>query len=450
MMIDFKSYKQNISDKKCAVIGLGISNIPLIDFLCDAGVKNITVFDKGGRTEKDKTEVENRCLKLCSDGKIKAWKIGEDYLDDLSGFDVIFRTPGMRPDNPAILKAVKNGARLTSEMEEFMSLVPCKTIAVTGSDGKTTTTTIIYKLLSKQFENTGRNIYVGGNIGTPLLPDVRKMKPDDFVVLELSSFQLMGTKMKPDVTVVTNITPNHLDWHTSYDEYIEAKTAAFKSSEKSHVLVVNGDNEVTAQFVGNGETRVFTHCDVPEVLLESKIKIPGQHNLENYMAAYFAVKDYVSCDTVKFVAETFGGVPHRIELVRELDGVKYYNSSIDSSPNRTIKALSVFPEKKVVMLAGGKDKGIPYDEIGPAVNKTVKVLVLTGPTSKVIADAVNKADGEKPEMIFIDDFETAVKTCREKATSGDIVLLSPASTSFDRFKNFEERGDTFRQIVLNF
>lgn len=466
---------EKFSGKKAAVIGLGISNLPLIDFLRENGAEYIDVRDKGGRTERDYLEVNAKCEKLKADGKINAYTIGDDYLKNLdAGFDYIFKTPGMRYDVPELLDATSKGAVLTSEMEEFVKLCPCRLFAVTGSDGKTTTTTLIYKMLSEEYAGTGRKVYVGGNIGTPLLSKVSEMKSDDFVVLELSSFQLMHTKIAADVAVITNITPNHLDVHKSYDEYIEAKKVLLGSSCK----VINIDNEKTSEIYDsihdNGDVRAFSRVKMTdygtyldgntlvygkngqktELFDKSAIMIPGDHNVENYLAATAAVFDYVSPESMKKVAETFGGVEHRIELVRELNGVRYYNSSIDSSPNRSLKTLSVFPEKNVVMIAGGKDKGIPYDDIGAPILEKVKCLVLTGPTAEKIYDAVI---GEAiirevmpPKIIMLEDFKEAVEIAHDNAEAGDIVLLSPASTSFDKFKNFEERGNLFKEIVMGF
>lgn len=448
-MISFEDYKNKIIDKRVVVLGLGISNLPLIDFLNNIGVKNVFVCDKGGRNEETLKNITKKCDDFVSDGKITGYSVGPNYLKNIPNCDIIFRSPGIRPDTPEILMAKNYGATVTSEMQEFLKIVPCHVFAVTGSDGKTTTTTLIYKLLQTEYEKKGRTVWVGGNIGTPLLSKVGEIKRTDFVVLELSSFQLMDLEIDPTVAVITNITPNHLDWHTSYEEYIEAKKKIFINGNES-ILVTNADNEVTKHFFAKGITRHVSVNNLPKIFKNVRIKVPGRHNVENFLMAYNAVKDYVSDESFKQVAETFGGVPHRIEFVRELDGVKYYNSSIDSSPNRSINTLSVFNDKSVVMLAGGKDKGIPYDAIGESINKKVKKLVLCGPTADVIEDAVKKADGEKPEIFKTNDFVEAVGLCRNISTNGDIVLLSPASTSFDRFNNFEERGNLFKDTVNNF
>ncbi len=449
-MTKIEAYSDYIRNKKCVVLGLGISNLPLVDFLYGLGVKNLSVRDGGGRTDADRTRILSLCDRLASEGKINSYKVGREYLEDLDGADIIFRTPGMRPDLPEISKAVKNGAVLTSEMEEFLSLCPCKIIAVTGSDGKTTTTTLIYEMLKKEFSGTKRQVFVGGNIGKPLLSEIYGIKEDDFVVLELSSFQLMNASFKPNVAVLTNLSPNHLDWHKSFEEYIEAKKRIFSFQDDSCVFVTNCEDPITSKFVSNAETRYFSKNNVPDAVKNANILMPGVFNLENIIAAEAAVRDFVKPENVRFVAEHFTGVPHRTEFIRVLDGVRYYNSSIDSSPNRTVNTLSVFADKSVILLAGGKDKGIPYDSVGEIINRKVRVMVLVGPTAKKIAESAEKAPGEVPQIIFADNFDRAVNDCRSFAKEGENVILSPASTSFDSFANFEERGERFRQIVNAF
>ena len=344
----------------------------------------------------------------------------------------------------------------------FFELCPASIIAVTGSDGKTTTTTLIYKMLSE----AGLKTYLGGNIGMPLLSRVEEMKESDYVVLELSSFQLHTMKTSPLVAVVTNITPNHLDYHKDYAEYIDAKKNILSFQNQEGTAVLNLDNEVTAGLVKEAKGRVMTfskkhvsadiYFDGTDIFVSGKkvlaardIQIPGQHNVENYMAAIGAVYTLVPEEVIPIVAKTFGGVEHRIELVRELGGVKYYNSSIDSSPNRTKNTLNVFSQP-VVLIAGGKDKGIPYDEVGKPILDHVKTLILIGATSQVIYSAV-KAEmdrqNKKIPVFFETDYEAAVRRAKDAAAPGDVVLLSNASTSFDMFRNFEERGNLFKELV---
>ena len=447
-------FKYNVAGKNITVIGIGISNLPLIKYLVSLGA-NVTACDRRSAEDlgENYTELEKLGVKF---------NLGDGYLNNLSG-DMIFKTPGMRYDVPELLKAKENGSIVTSEMEVFFEVCPSHIIAVTGSDGKTTTTTLIHKMMT----DAGYKTWLGGNIGNPLLTDTEKMKENDWIILELSSFQLHTMRKSPEIAVITNISPNHLDMHKDYKEYIDAKKNIMLYQNEGDTLIVNADNQVTADIgkSANGAVKYFSRNGMADVYLDGNIikrgiveilnikdiKIPGMHNVENYMAAIAAVSGLVSKEVIVNVAKTFGGVEHRIELVRTLDGVKYYNSSIDSSPNRTINTLRVFPNK-VIMIAGGKDKGIPYDEIGPALAEHVKVLILIGATSDKIQEAldaeINKTgNGKDIEVIRATSYEDAVNTARSKAHDGDVVLLSPASTSFDMFRNFEERGNLFKKIV---
>ena len=450
-LAEFLSYVKN---KKTTVIGIGISNLPLIKYLCENGAK-VTACDK-----RDEKQLGNTCLELKNMGV--ELNLGEDYLKNIDG-EIIFKTPGMRYDVKELLEAVKKGAKLTSEMEVFFDVCPCKIIAVTGSDGKTTTTTLISKIL----EQYGYKTWLGGNIGNPLLTSTKDMKKDDIVVLELSSFQLHTMKKSPHIAVMTNITPNHLDMHKSYEEYIDAKKNIMKYQNPDDLLIVNSGNEKTFEIAKESNARVLGFSSKEEqdiyikdnficyrekkVLDIGKIKLLGAHNVENYMAAIGAIYEMVDEKAILKVAQSFGGVEHRIELVREFEGVKYYNSSIDSSPNRTINTLGVF-DKKVIMIAGGKDKGISYDEIGLTILDNVKVLILIGATADAIYDATIKESQKRntttlPKIIRVKTYDEAVSKARENAKPKDVVLLSPASTSFDMFKNFEERGKLFKSLV---
>lgn len=447
-------FENDIKTKKVTVIGIGVSNIPLIKYLVSLGT-DVTACDMRDKDKLGKVYSELSLLGV-------KLNLGENYLKNIDA-DVIFKTPGMRFDVPELVSAKKNGAVVTSEMEIFFEICPCKIIAVTGSDGKTTTTTLIDKMMSHE----GYKTWLGGNIGNPLLCDVSKMEESDYVILELSSFQLHTMKKSPHIAVITNITPNHLDMHKDYQEYIEAKKNIMYYQNENDILVVNKENEITDE-IGNGakcEVRRFSSkqdslisikenviCYKDEKVLNvSDIKLPGAHNVENYMSAIGAVYDLVSKEAIVSVAKSFGGVEHRIELVREYEGVKYYNSSIDSSPNRTKNTLKVFKDK-VIMISGGKDKGIPYDEIGPEIANHVKVLILIGATADAINNALEKAYtdmGIEPcvKVIRVNSYQDAVRNAKENAKAGDVVLLSPASTSFDMFKNFEERGNLFKSIV---
>jgi len=448
-------YKKTLKDKNISVIGVGVSNVPLIRFLLEGGAR-VTAHDKKTIEKLGDTYTELSKLGV-------TFILGEDYLKDIpEDTEIIFKTPGLRGDVPELVKAQKNGVEITSEMELFFKLCPCKIIAVTGSDGKTTTTTLIGEMLKKE----GYTCHIGGNIGKPLIGEVEKMTEKDIAVLELSSFQLFSMRQSPDIAVITNVTPNHLDWHKDFDEYIEAKKNIMKFQTENGVLVTNSANEITKK-IGNeavGVNRTFSFSNESLVCLKDgficyngekiinagDIIIPGSHNVENYMAAIAATRDFVSNETVDYVAKNFGGVAHRIELVRELDGVKYYNDSIASSPARTTAGLASF-NQKVILIAGGYDKKIPFDDFGEVVNDRVKKLILVGATSDKIEAAVkNSPNFNDLPIIRETEFKKAVESARSCAENGDIVLLSPACASFDLFGNFEERGNTFKKIVNEF
>ena len=443
----FEQYFTALRGKKIAVLGLGVSNRPLVRLLLEFGC-DVTGCD---RTPREKLDQE--VLDLEKAGCVL--RCGDTYLEGVEA-DVLFRTPGMHPGNPAIRGLAEKGAYVTSEMEVFFEVCPCQLIAVTGSDGKTTTTTLISEMLKAD----GKTVWLGGNIGTPLLPLVRQMQETDFAVVELSSFQLMDMTRSPARAVVTNLAPNHLDVHKDMEEYVEAKKNIFAFQNENGLLVLNHDNAITDSFTGNGKTVKFSRQGTAhvcldgdtitrggeEVLKTSDILLPGVHNIENYMAAIAAVEGLVSDDTIRTVAKNFGGVEHRIELVRIKDGVRFYNDSIASSPSRTIAGLRSFKEK-VILIAGGYDKHIPYDVLGPEVCEHVKKLFLCGATAPQIRAAVENCGGEQPEMVDCGDFESAVRAAAAAAQEGDVVLMSPASASFDQFKNFMVRGEFFKKIV---
>ena len=449
MATAFERYFESLRGKKIVVLGLGVSNRPLVRLLLEFGC-DCTGCDRTPRENLDQEvlELERMGCKL---------SVGEGYLDGLEA-DLVFRTPGMHPGNPAIMALREKGAEITSEMEVFFEVCPCTRIAITGSDGKTTTTTLVSEMLKA----AGKTVWLGGNIGTPLLPLVRQMKEEDFAVAELSSFQLMDMRRSPHVALITNLAPNHLDIHKDMEEYVESKKNIYRFQNEGDILVVNADNEITAPLQGPGVTCAFSRAgkdakvrlegnmilrDGKPVLDKQDILLPGEHNVENYMAAIAVVEGLVEDETIRHVAKTFGGVEHRIELVRVKDGVRYYNDSIASSPSRTVAGLRSFPEK-VILIAGGYDKHIPYDDLGPEICAHVKKLFLCGATAPQIRAAVEKCPMEKPEMWDCGKFEAAVKAAAAAAEEGDVVLMSPASASFDEFKNFTVRGNFFKKLIM--
>ncbi len=446
--------------KKVAFLGTGVSHRECIELFASKGI-DVTLCDKRTREQLG----EEVCSRMDELG-VKL-KLGEDYLKDIDA-DIIFRTPGIRFFIPELNELRRQGKVVTSELEVFFELCDCKKIAVTGSDGKTTTTTLISEILKA----SGKKVHLGGNIGRALLPIIEQVKPDDYAVVELSSFQLISMRQSPDIAVVTNVAPNHLDMHKDMQEYIDAKKNIYLHQNAFSKTVLNLDNEITSAMAEEcrGDVTYFTrrqtpyngsflnennvlcmsdHGKVTEVVSAEDIRIPGIHNVENFLAAIAAVWGLADVQTIVKIAKEFGGVEHRIEFVREKDGVKWYNDSIASSPTRTIAGLKSF-KQKIIVIAGGYDKKIPYEPLAPYLVEKTKCIVLMGATAEKIEAAVKAYPEYKegnPVIIHAQSMEEAVKKAQEFAVSGDIISLSPASASFDLYRNFEERGRHFKDIV---
>ena len=452
---------EDMKNKKIAFIGVGVSHTDLIKMFLKKGL-DVTVCDK--KTKEQMKEYEELSLAGAK------FSLGEGYLDGMAEgkYDVVFRTPGMYYYNDVLTAARAHGTAVTSETEVFFDLCPCKTVAVTGSDGKTTTTTIIAELFAAE----GRTVHKGGNIGKALLPLIEEVKEDDVVVAELSSFQLISMRTSPDIAAITNITPNHLNVHKDMQEYIDAKANLLIHQNAFSKAVLSADNETAAGLAAltRGQLAFFSrrktvdngaflndkgmlcyndYGKVTEVLDMKDIKIPGMHNVENYLTAIAATWGLVKPETVRRVAREFGGVEHRIELVRELNGVKYYNNSIASSPTRVIACLNTFDVKQI-MIMGGSDKGISFEPMADLVCEKVKLLILMGQTKEKIKAAVEaspKFAESGLQIIIVNDMQEAVETAHAHAKSGDIVSLSPACASFDMYRMFEDRGNHFKSIV---
>ena len=457
-----EEFEKYLERKKVAIIGLGVSNMPLLKYMYERMAK-VTIFDNRKMDDIPK-EYLSEVMKYEFD-----YEFGEDALSKLHGYDLIFRSPSCMPTIKEMVEAEQKGAIVTSEIEMLMEMCPGTVIGVTGSDGKTTTTSLIYEILKQK----GYTCYLGGNIGTPLFTRLNEMKEEDYVVLELSSFQLMNMKISPKISVITNITPNHLNVHSSYEEYIEAKKNIFKYQSKDDIVVLNYDNDITRECAKEAEGRVVffsskTKLDDGVILDEDIIKecndkirrhilstkdthLRGRHNAENICAAIAATKTLVDIDTQIKAIKNFKGVEHRIEFVREIDGVKWYNDSIGSSPTRTIAGLNSFDEN-IVLIAGGYDKHLDYTPIAKPILDKVKTLILMGQTAEKIFIAVkeeSERQGKQIDTYMCENLEETIKLAKKHAKFGDVVLFSPASASFDMFKNFEERGRKFKEIVNN-
>lgn len=458
-------FNQYLNGKKVAIIGLGVSNLPLIDYLYDKNAK-VTVFNNKELSEDIMKKINNYRYEV---------QFGEDNLSMLKGFDMIFRSPSCLPTRRELQEEAEKGTIITSEIEQVLKLSPSKIIGVTGTEGKTTTTSIIYEIIKQ----SGLNCFTGGNIGKPLFTSIKDMRPEDIVILELSSFQLSGLEISPNISIVTNIYPDHLNIHKSYEEYQDAKKNIFKFQDEKDILILNIDNEITKEFDKEAKSKVmffsskktlnngyfYDNSDgfikksrngiVTNVINRSEIKLRGIHNYENICAALAATESIVSDEQQIKAIKNFVGVEHRLEFVRELEGVKYYNDSIGTSPASTLAGLNSFDEN-IVLLAGGADKGLDYTEIGEKIAEKVGTLILSGPTAQKIEKATRKGleklkseqnVDKRIEIIYCKNMEEAVKLAKLNAKEGDIVLLSPASTSFDAFKNFEERGNKFKELV---
>lgn len=452
----FESMKQ----KKVAFIGVGVTNTDIIRLFLTKGI-NVTLLDR--KNEEQLGEIYSELKE-----KGVEFRLGDSYLDLLSDFDVVFRSPGMYFNHPKLAEARRNGVSVTTEMEVFFELCPCKIYAVTGSDGKTTTTSVIAEFLKAE----GMTVHKGGNIGRALLPVIEDIKETDVAVVELSSFQLLSMRQSPDVAVITNIAPNHLDVHGTMDEYIEAKVNLIAHQNAFSKTVLNLDNVLTDNLSSKvrGTLVKFSRNAVPErgaflredgmlcytekgeitsVVHMDDIRIPGMHNVENYLTAISAVWGEVSLATIADVAKNFGGVEHRIEFVRELDGVKWYNDSIATSPSRVLAGLNAFDQKLIVIM-GGYDKKIPFEPMADTVCEKVKVMILMGVTAPKIESAVTMCESYKygaPVILHADSMEDAVKKAQDIAEKGDVVTLSPACASFDLYPNFEVRGNHYKRLV---
>ena len=456
---ELEDFESKLKNQKIAVIGLGVSNIPLIDYLYQKNA-NVTVFD-----DREEEKLEQNVINKIKDYGFKFY-LGKGNLNNLKGFDLIFRSPSCLPTKPELIEEKNRGAIVTTEIEQLIKMAPCKIIGVTGSDEKTTTTTLTYEIL----KNAGYKVYLGGNIGIPLFTKLSEIEPDDIIVLELSSFQLMGMEISPEIAGITNITPNHLNIHKDYQEYIDAKKNIFKYQDENGVLVLNADNDITnsCRDEANGKVIMFSstkklengfivdngiikECEdgIRRHIIDTKdLKLKGEHNFQNICTALALTKGLVDIDKAVDTIKEFSGVHHRLELVRVIDGVEWYNDSASTSPTRGISALNAFDNKEIVLIAGGADKNLDYTPIGRPIVENVRCLILIGQTANKIYEAVKKElelQNKNLDIHMCESFKQSLDLAKRVAKSGQIVLFSPASTSFDMFKDMYDRGDRFKE-----
>ena len=455
-----EEFNEYIRFRKVAVIGLGVSNMPLLEYLYEKKAQ-VTVFD-----ERTMDEIPSETINKINTYEF-SYSFGKNCLEKLNGFNIIFRSPSCLPTRTELQKEAERGAIVTTEVEMLMEMCPCKIVGVTGSDGKTTTTSLINAILKK----AGYKTFLGGNIGTPLFTKLPEMEPNDIVVLELSSFQLMNMHISPDIAIITNITPNHLNIHKDYQEYIDAKKCIFKNQNEKGILILNYDNDITRECAkeANGNVVFFSskvkldngfivdgniikECNDKvrkHILNTDEVILRGNHNFQNIATALAATKTLVDTDIAVQAIKEFKPVEHRIEFVKEIDGVKWYNDSASSSPTRTISGINAFKEN-IILIAGGYDKNLEYEPLAKPVVDKVSTLILIGQTAEKIYDVVkneSEKENKKINIYMCDTLEQTIEIAKKSAKKGDVVLFSPASASFDMFKNFADRGHKFKDLV---
>jgi UDP-N-acetylmuramoylalanine--D-glutamate ligase len=411
------------------------------------------------------------------------WAVGGHPLELLDHTDVLCLSGGVPLKLPIVEEAVKRGIPLSNDTQIFMEVVPCKTIGITGSAGKTTTTTLVGEMAKKNTESKKQNaafrfppsVFVGGNIGDPLINYVDDMKADDLAILELSSFQLDQMTISPNISAILNITPNHLDRHGTMEAYTNAKARIleFQTDNDTAVLGYDDKGAWSLRNKVNGKLLTFSLHDLDEgfsgaylhdgllnlrdgnaylpLILREKIQLRGDHNVANVLAAFtIGHAAGFKLDDMLEAVEEFRGVPHRLELVRELHGVRWYNDSIATAPERSMAAIHAFDEP-IILLLGGRDKKLPWDEIAKLIHKRVDHVVVFGEAAELIQKAVATAgrrEARSVDLHQVNDLKQAVLKAAEIASAGDVVLLSPGGTSYDAFKDFAERGEFFRKWVL--
>ena len=391
-------------------------------------------------------QLGNRVSKL----EIRDQKIqGKDYLKDLDDFDMVVRSPGIPYLLPEIQKAKKAGVETTSATKLFFQNAKGIFVGITGTKGKGTTATLLYKILKASHlgsrDPSKRNIHLIGNMGIPMLDELPKLKTNSISILELSSFQLQDLEVSPHIAVVLDISPDHMNYHRSLKEYLEAKFSIFNFQFPQDKVFYFPDNKYSKQIVQKGlGKKIAVSADRSLTL-----KIPGAHNLKNAsMAKAIGGALGAKENLIKRVIANFKGLPHRLEFVREVRGVRFYNDSASTNPAATVAALKAFKEPKI-LIAGGAGKNLDYSPIGKALkNSNTKLVILFGQNKKGIGKAISSAEDNIPK-IYTHNLKTAVKLAGKKARRGDVILLSPASASFDQFSGYDERGNLFKACARN-
>jgi len=483
-------------NKKIAILGYGVNNQSLVSWLIKHGAKDITIRDKNLNLKNQSIYAKASMGKL----SIINYQLGEGYLDNLDKFDIIFRTPGIPYLHPKIQEAKKAGVEISSQTKLFFKLCPAKIIGVTGTKGKGTTSTLIYEMLKiaakhsslsgslaslsrnagtaislgkfaqLKNNNSKQTIYLAGNIGNDPFVFLDKLTANDWVILELSSFQLQDLDRSPHIAVVLNITSDHLDYHSDNSEYINAKTNIVRYQRKDDFAVINQDYLTSFKFAEISPTENDWYFSVKnsvdlgafikkeQIILRTKekdlpiidlkeIKLPGKHNLENICAAITA--SFLAGVEIKYIKKTianFTGLQYRIQLIAEKNKIKYYNDSASTNPDTTIAAIKSF-KQPIILIAGGSDKGVPFDKLGQEIVKSkVKKALLIGKTAVKINNAIKKND-KNFDSIICESLKKAMKMATHSAKPGEVILFSPASASFDMFRDYKDRGEEFNKQV---
>lgn len=442
----------NYKNRKIGVLGFGLEGKATVSFLVEQGANDITIFDSCETLEKTLNPVIN-------------YQLGKNYLKNLDNFTEIFITPGIKPNLPEITKAKKAGVKFTSQIELFFNLCPCPIIGVTGTKGKGTTSTLIYEILKAE----GKYTYLAGNIGIPAISLIKELKKSSIVILELSSFQLQYITKAPHVAVVLKITQDHLDYHKSIAEYINAKkhivkfqterdfaiinydspeSRSFEKLTKGKIFYASNQNKVLGCFAVNENIGINDGSGQFQICKTNEVTLKGKHNLENItaasMAAYLAG---AKIETIRKVVKGFKGLEHRLEFVGKYNEVEFYNDSFSTTPDAAIAALDSFESGKIVLIAGGSKKGANYEKLGEKIAKRAKVAILIGETAKEIEKEIRKTKSTVKIISGLEKMEDIIKTAIQESLPGDIIVLSPACASFGLFKNYKDRGEQFKYWV---